>query len=439
MKLKTIIPGLLLIVIGVGFFVYYDLNIRPDREARELIVQGNLIAERDDKDSINQAINVYSQVVAKYPKSKLVSEAFFQIGRGYEKLGLYKLAKLKYVYVVKNDSKKYLSEDLKKELFVRMAHIKALRQYSEEAINQLYGLLNSSYNNEFRSRVYSELGHTYLKEGQYKNAEKMFEISISEDGSNEDAIVGKARALKRMGLDEAAYNLYDYFLKYYGAVSQYTSDVRKAYKDQTYQSGLDLFRSGQYYKAIPFLERILINFPEDRYSENALYWIGECNYALRLFDRAINYFNRVLLNSYYHKDQDARMKKGFAYFSMKKFDIAAREFQIYLRDYPHGIHAQTARNWNAMSAKELLYRISSKKLPEAKAEEEEVEIKEKTPVKKEEAKKDEGKEDEELDLEDDESEDKEDNADTEKDEEIFGKEFHDMFGKKIKLENVAEL
>ena len=117
MKLKAIISGLILIVIGVGFFVYYDLNIRPEREARELIVQGNLIAERDDKDSINQAINVYSQIVAKHPKSRLVSEAFFQIGRCYEKLGLYRLAKLKYVYVVKNQPKN-LSEDLKKELFL---------------------------------------------------------------------------------------------------------------------------------------------------------------------------------------------------------------------------------------------------------------------------------------------------------------------------------
>ncbi|MCU0822182.1 MAG: tetratricopeptide repeat protein, partial [Spirochaetes bacterium] len=438
MKLKVIIPGLLLILIGVAFFVYYDLNIRPEREARELIVQGNLIAEREDKDSINQAINVYSQVVAKYPKSKLVSEAFFQIGKCYEKLGLYRLARLKYVYVAKNEPKN-LSEDLKKELFVRMAHIKALRQYSEEAINQLYGLLNGSYNNEFRSRVYSELGHTYLKEGQYKNAQKMFEISMTEYCRNEDAIIGKASDYNRLGLYEDAYNMYDYFLKYYGAVSQYTADVKKAYKDQTYQTGLDLFRGGQYNKAIPFFDRILLNFPDDRYSENALYWIGECNYAMRLFDKAIGYFNRVLTNGYYHKDQDARMKKGYAFFIMKRFDLAAREFQIYLSNYPFGIHAQAAKNWNAMCTKELLYRIKTKKLPEAKKEEA---VEEKAPPKKEEVKIEENKgediekedeEDEDLDLEDD-SEDESD--DSGEDEEIFGKEFQEIFGKKGKLENV---
>ncbi len=422
MKLKTVLPGIILIILGIGLFVYYDLNIRPDKEAREFIVEASMISERGDKNSINQAISLYTKVIAKYPKSNLIPDAYFHIGRCYEKLGLYRLAKLKYIYVIKNSGKN-ISDELKRELPIRIAHIKVLKQYSEEAINQLYSLLNSNYNKEFRSRVYSELGHTYLKQGEYKRAKRMFDISISEFGSNEEAILGKARSFKRMGDDDKAYNLYEHFLKYYGAVSQYTSDVKKSYKEQAYKSGIDSFRKGHYNKAISYFNRVLNNFSSDRLGENSLYWIGECYYAIRSFSRSIDYFNRVLLNSYYHKDQDARIKKGYAYFSMKKFDLAAREFQTYLRHYPNGIHARIARNWKEMSTKELLYRIKSKKPPKT--------IKPKKPVQEE-------VEDElELELEDEEL--LEEEGDVEKDEEISGNQYQKMYGEKIRLENVAEL
>ncbi len=419
MKLKTILPGIIFITLGVGLFVYYDLNIKPDREARELIVEAGIVSERGDKDSINSAINIYTKVIAKYPKSKLAADAYFHIGRCYEQLGLYRLAKLKYVYIIKNNSRN-LSEELKKDLLIRIAHIKVLKQYSEEAINQLYSLLNSNFNKEFRSRVYSELGHTYLKQGEYKRAKRMFDISVSEFGSNEEAILGKARSYKRLGEDDNAYDLYEHFIKYYGAVSQYTNDVKKSYKEQAYKSGIDSFRKGHYSKAITFFNRVLNNFPSDRLSENSLYWIGECYYAMRSFSKSIDYFNRALLNSYYHKDQDARIKKGYAYFSIKKFDLAAREFQIYLRHYPNGIHAKIARNWKDMSTKELLYRIKSKKLPKAKPK----------------PKKPEPEEDE-LELEDDELE--ADELDIEQDEEIFGNQYQYIHGNKVRLENVAEL
>lgn len=371
MKSKTIL-GILLITLGIGLIFYYEQYHRPEREAQELLAEGKMIFERGDetgdKETINQAVNVFSKVIVKYPRTRSITESYFFIGKCYEKLKLYRLAYLKYAYLIKNN-RSTLAASLKKEIMMRLAHINILKRYSEEGIDQLYSLLNASFNKEFRSRVYTELGHTYLKLGQYNKSKRMFDISLSEYGSNEEAIIGKARAYKRMGYDNDAYNLYEYFIRYYGAISQYTDDVKRSYKQQAYASGLHAFRKGSYSAAISYFNRILRNFPYDKISENALYWIGESNFAMRKFNTAIAYFNRALTNSYYHKDQDAQIKKGYAYFLSKRFDLAAREFQTYLRNYPQGRHVSIAKEWKRMSSKELLYRIRGKELPKVKEEE----------------------------------------------------------------------
>jgi TolA-binding protein len=419
MRLKTILIGLFLIALGAGIYFYYDFYAKP----KELLTEGKFIYERGDKTSINTAIDIFRKIIIKYPRSVFVPDAYFQIARCYENLGLQRLAYLKYVYLIKNNNRK-ISGELKKEIMIRLAHINVLKQYSEEAVNQLYDLLNTNYDKEFRSRIYSELGHTYLKQKDYKKAKRMFDISLSEFGSNEDAILGQARSLKWLGDDNGAYDLYEYFLKYYGAMSQYTGDVRKSYRDQAYQSGLNAFRAGKYSAAAFFFARLLNNFSYDRISENALYWTGESYYGMGQFDTAISYFNRVLSNGFYHKDEDARIKKGHSYFVSKRFDLAAREFEIYLQSYSNGKYRSIASNWKDMSTKELLYRIQTKKLPEAKD----------LPKVKEEQLKEDTKSGDEG-LEEESGSDK----NQEQDEEISGN-YDDTFnGERIELENVAEL
>lgn len=368
MKPKLIV-GILLVLLGAGVFVYNESFLRPEREAREMMVEATMIYERGDKESINQAINIFTKVIAKYPSSRLIPEAYYLIGQCYERIGLNRLAFLKYSYLIKNNHP-HLSADLRKEVMIRLARLNVIRQYNEEGINQLYALLNANYNRDLRSRIYSELGHTYLRLGEYQRSRRMFDIALAENGTNEEALVGKARAFKHLGMDDDAYDTYEYFLRYYGAVSQYASDVRSAYRDQAYRSGLAAFRKGSYEGAISYFNRVLKNFPDDRLAENAMYWIGESNFAQRRFDTAISWFNRALSNSQYHKDEDAQIKKGYAYFLSKRFDLAAREFQTYLRNYPAGRHAATAREWKSMSTKELLYRIEGRKTPDEADEEE---------------------------------------------------------------------
>ena len=48
MKSKVIL-GILLITMGLGLFIFYDQYMRPEREARELLVEGKMVVEREDE------------------------------------------------------------------------------------------------------------------------------------------------------------------------------------------------------------------------------------------------------------------------------------------------------------------------------------------------------------------------------------------------------
>src|SRR3990172_5824831 len=331
---KGIILGAFLIVVGIGLYAYYDRYIRYDREAQELLTEGRLVYERGSREAVNNAINIFSKVIARYRGTHAELEAYFYMAQCYEKLKLNDYAYLKYIYILK--SSRNIDPVLKSEIKARIARLKTLRYHTDEGINQLLGLLNDTTDRGFRSRIYTELGYVYLQMGEYRKSKQMFDFARTENGDNEEAILGKARVYKRLGNADMAYNLYEYFLKCYGNFSHYAPDVRRSYIDQVYRSGYESFKRGNYKSAISYFNRIVRNYPADGKGENSLYWIGESYLAQSKYSTAIKYFDKTLDNYDFRKDEDARIKKGYAYFLMKKFDLAAREFQIYINAYPQG-------------------------------------------------------------------------------------------------------
>jgi TolA-binding protein len=359
---QGIIAGAVLILAGIGLAAYYGYSVRNEREARELLTEGKIIYERGSREAVNDSINIFSRVVARYPGTPAESEAYFYIAQSYERLNLNRLAYLKYVYILKSNPD--VDPALKNEILARLGRLKVMKRFTEEGIHQLLALLNYSDNREFRSRVYTELGHTYLQMKEYEKSKRMFDIALTEYGDNEEAILGKARAYKRLGQDDAAYGVYEDYLRYYGNFSNYADDVRHAYLRQVYRSGHESYRRGRYQAAISYFQRIVRCFPGDPMTENALYWIGQCHFAMKQYGSAIRYFDRVLGNEYGRKDQDARIRKGYAYFLTKQFDLAAREFQVYINSYPGGRYIDTARKWKSMSTQEMLYRINNRMIPD---------------------------------------------------------------------------
>jgi TolA-binding protein len=351
---KWILVGIIFIFLGIGLVAYYDSFVKPEREAKELIVEGKMSFERNDKESVNKAIDIFTKVIAKYPGTDSSLEAYYYIAESYEKLNLNRLAYLKYIYLIKGKQK--LPADMEKEINARIARLKIMKRYDEEGIHSLMSLLNYSDNKDFRSRIYTELGHTYLKTGEFQKSKRMFDLALAENGNNEEAILGKARTYKRMGQDGQAYDLYDHFLKYYANFSNYTGDVTKSYNRQLYDSGINSYRKGHYYPAISYFKKYISQFPGSSKTENSLYWIGESYFALKQYDSAVSYLKRVLNNDFYHKDQDAYIKIGYSYFMAKNYDLASREFQSYIDNYPNGKYVERAKQWKEMSTKEMMYK-----------------------------------------------------------------------------------
>ncbi len=352
---EGIVIGIVCIILGIGVFAYYERFVKYEREAAQLVTEGKLLFERDSRESVNAAVNIFSRVVAHYKGTRAEKEAYYYIAQGYEKLDLNRLAYYKYVYLLKN--RQDISRKDINEIKARIGRLKLMRRYTDEGVHQLMSLLNKTTDRDFRSRVYTELGHAYMANVNYRQAKSMFEIALTENGDNEEAMIGQARSMIRLGEHDQAYAVYDRYLKYYGNFSRYADDVRRSYRGQLYHSGLGSFRHGDYPGARNYFNRLIRQFPDDTRSENSLYWIGESHFAQGRYDTAINYYNRVLSNGHSHKDEDARIKKAYAYFNSKKFDLAAREFQVYLNTYPKGRYRSTAKKWKDIARREILYRL----------------------------------------------------------------------------------
>jgi len=74
-----------------------------------------------------------------------------------------------------------------------------------------------------------------------------------------------------------------------------------------------------YALAIEGFKQFLKYYPNNALADNSLYWVGECYYAQRQYQEAVNTFTQ-LANSYGDGDKipDATLKKGFALIEMGK-------------------------------------------------------------------------------------------------------------------------
>jgi len=76
------------------------------------------------------------------------------------------------------------------------------------------------------------------------------------------------------------------------------------------------------------LENTLLQF------DNAQYWIGECHYAMRQYEKAIMDFEKVFTFPKSNKLDDAQFKLGLCYIRKGENQKAREEFQRLLDVYP---------------------------------------------------------------------------------------------------------
>jgi tol-pal system protein YbgF len=115
--------------------------------------------------------------------------------------------------------------------------------------------------------------------------------------------------------------------------------------DDLYNAAYSDYMKGSYDLAKQGFEEYLKHYPDTELSDNAQYWIGECNYVQRRFPDAIQAFDKVVQN--YPKGDKApaaALKKAYSLLEIKNNDAGVRELRWVIQKYPGSDSAQLAKD-----------------------------------------------------------------------------------------------
>ncbi|MFA5625119.1 MAG: tol-pal system protein YbgF [Bradymonadales bacterium] len=132
--------------------------------------------------------------------------------------------------------------------------------------------------------------------------------------------------------------------------SDSTATVTGSYSGETqdaslhYKEGIDLYRRGLYTQSRAKFEDFLNTKPEREYTDNALYWIGECYFALEDYEKALSYFERIVIHySETNKVPDAMLKAAHCYQNLGKEDAANAMLRQLTSQHPLSEAARNAK------------------------------------------------------------------------------------------------
>jgi len=109
----------------------------------------------------------------------------------------------------------------------------------------------------------------------------------------------------------------------------------EAQATEDYERAVQLIGRKQYEQALNQLAGFLVRFPGHAHAGNAMYWRGECYYAMGNYVRAAEQFEGVVARfPRGNKAPDALLKLGMAQRRMGELDKAANTWDILQRSYP---------------------------------------------------------------------------------------------------------
>ncbi len=124
-----------------------------------------------------------------------------------------------------------------------------------------------------------------------------------------------------------------------------TGQTDFAAEQKAYQKAFDLLRELRYEQAVTAFNGFITQFPKGRYAHIAQYWIGEANYAQRIFKQAIKDYQK-LIDTYPNSPKlaEAMLKIGYSQYELKKFKAAETTLKQLTKNYPGTTEAGQAQN-----------------------------------------------------------------------------------------------
>ena len=112
-----------------------------------------------------------------------------------------------------------------------------------------------------------------------------------------------------------------------------------------YHAARQQFENFDYTGAIESFERLLAEYPNHSMADNCQYWIGECYYGLKQYQKAILEFQKVFAYAQADKHDDAQLMIGLCYVKLGQPDRARAEFETFLNTYAGSEYVNIARRY----------------------------------------------------------------------------------------------
>ncbi len=114
--------------------------------------------------------------------------------------------------------------------------------------------------------------------------------------------------------------------------------------EKIYSSAYSVFKNGKYSLAKEEFQKFLKSFPNTEYSDNAQFWIGECDYFEGRYEEAIVEYEGVIQNyPTGNKVPNAFLKQALSFLKLGDKSSAKLLLQRVIKDYPNTTPARIAR------------------------------------------------------------------------------------------------
>ncbi|TFG93852.1 MAG: tol-pal system protein YbgF [Syntrophobacterales bacterium] len=115
-------------------------------------------------------------------------------------------------------------------------------------------------------------------------------------------------------------------------------------REEAYANAYSMFKSGRYEAAREEFQKFLKAFPDSEFSDNAQFWIGECDYFKGKYEEAIIEYEAVIKNyPTGNKVPNALLKQALSFLKLGDKSSAKLLLQGVIKDYPNTTPASVAR------------------------------------------------------------------------------------------------
>ncbi|MFH1259078.1 MAG: tetratricopeptide repeat protein [Elusimicrobiota bacterium] len=238
-------------------------------------------------------------------------------------------------------------------------------EYFSEAIKKWLQLINNFPQDELVVKALFQVGKTFFGLGDYAQAESMFrkiiEVYAQDKVSVKEALLLLAQSFYNQGKIDQAIEQYKVFLEknptdtrikevnellemcYYrqgrekgdllGLVEKFPQSQFSA--DVYWEYGAEAFNDKNYSKALEYMNKLLLNFPESERAEKALFYQAESYYCLKDYPPAVMKYKNYIQN--FPKTAltgKAQFQIGVCYFEAADYVQSAIAFSKFIEAYP---------------------------------------------------------------------------------------------------------